>query len=56
MNLPVWLSGGDFGLEASPLLLILILIQTYFFFKYLKKSPFVSSLILKRDYLKPEYT
>ena len=53
-NLPEWLTGGTFGLEASPVILVLLLFQAYFFYKYLKKSPFISSLLLKRDYTKPE--
>ena len=54
-NLPELLTGGTFGLEASPALTVLLLLQAYFFVKYLKKSPFISSLLLKRDYIKPEY-
>ena len=52
--LPYFLNGGQFGLEATPVLTIILLIHVYFFTKYLKKSPFVSSLLLKREYLKPE--
>ncbi len=52
MELPYWLSGGYFGLEATPLLSIILLFNIILLNKYLKKSPFISSLLMKREYLK----
>ena len=53
-TLPHFIDGGNFGLEATPILTLFLLIHSYFFMKYLKKSPFVSSLLLKREYGEPE--
>ncbi len=52
-NLPNWLSGGDYGIEATFVITLLILLQGYLLNKFLKISPFVSSLLLKRDF--PKY-
>ena len=51
-TLPVWLSGGSYGIEATVVLTIMILLQGILFIKFLKNSPFVSSLILKRNFSK----
>ena len=50
-NVNTLFSGGKFGIEDSLLVLIVMLPSIWFFQKYLKQTPFLSSLLYKRDYV-----
>ena len=49
-SLPVYLSGGDFGIEGGLITSFVLIINTLLIIKYIKPSPYIESLLLKRDY------
>jgi len=55
-NVNTLFSGGKFGIEDSILVVIVMLPSLWFFQKNLKQSPFLSSLLYKRDYVQAIYS
>ena len=49
-SLPFYLSGGDFGIEGGLVTTIVLILDTFLIMKFVKPSPFIESMLLKRDY------